>query len=47
MSCSRPVFDADHVHAHVGQDLRDGQGMAQVRLARNAQLAGVILRGEL
>ena len=40
-------LDADDVHAHVGEDLRHGERMAHVRLARRAHLARVILRGEL
>ena len=35
-------LDADHVHAHVGEDLRHRQRMHQIGLAGRALLAGVI-----
>ena len=39
-------LDADHIHAHVGQDVGDHERMHHVRLAGVAQLAFVMFGGE-
>ncbi len=39
-------LNADHVHAHIGQDLRHRERVAHVRLTGGAHLPRVILRGE-
>ncbi len=40
-------FDADDIHAHVGENARHGERVAHVGLARRPLLAGVVLRREL
>jgi len=40
-------LDADDVHAHAGENHRDGKGMTHVGLARDAHLSGVILGREI
>ena len=40
-------LDADHIHAHLGQNLRHGERMHEVGLARIAQLALMILSREM